>query len=62
MISLLNATYTQQGTPPEKEAKVKGIFEEVFPGREIVWIDAMPQNWNGGGFHCSTQQEPKRKE
>ena len=59
---ILNATYTHQGTPAEKEAKVRGIFEEVFPGRKIVWIDAMEQNWNGGGIHCSTQQEPKKKE
>ena len=58
---ILSATYTHRGTPTEKEAEVKGIFEEVFPGRKIVWIDAMEQNWNGGGIHCSTQQEPKRR-
>jgi agmatine deiminase len=58
---LLNATYTHHGTSVEKEAKVRGIFEEVFPGRKIVWIDALEQNWNGGGIHCSTQQEPSVK-
>jgi agmatine deiminase len=58
---ILSATYTHQGTAAEKEAKVRDIFQEVFPGRKIVWIDAMAQNWNGGGIHCSTQQEPKRR-
>ncbi|TPV35995.1 agmatine deiminase family protein [Paucihalobacter ruber] len=55
---LLSATYTQQGTPPEIEEKVRGILEEVFPDRKIVWINAIEQNWNGGGIHCSTQQQP----
>ncbi|MCC5927624.1 MAG: agmatine deiminase family protein [Cyclobacteriaceae bacterium] len=55
---VLNATYLAHGTSPEKEDKVKAIFEEVFPGRRLVWIDAMAQNWSGGGIHCSTQQEP----
>ena len=56
---IINATYVQQGTSLEKENKVKAIMKAVFPDREQIWIDALPVNWNGGGIHCSTQQEPK---
>ncbi len=58
---IINASYTQHGTPTEREEKVKAIFKEVFPNREQVWINALPLNWNGGGIHCSTQQEPQRR-
>lgn len=59
---ILSPTYLNQGTPAETEALVQGIFESVFPGRTIKWIDVMAQNWNGGGIHCSTQQEPEVKQ
>ena len=58
---IINASYTQHGTPTEREEKVKAILKEVFPDREQVWINALPLNWNGGGIHCSTQQEPQLK-
>lgn len=58
---IINASYVQHGTPGKKEEMVKAILKEVFPDREQVWIDALPINWLGGGIHCSTQQEPKRK-
>ena len=54
-------TYVEAGSSKEKEERVRKIFTEQFPNREIVFIDAMPINWNGGGIHCSTQQQPKRK-
>jgi len=54
-------TYVQAGSSKEKEEAVKKIFQEQFPDREIVFIDIMPQNWEGGGIHCSTQQQPGRK-
>ncbi len=57
---IINASYTQHGTPTGREEKVKAILREVFPDRQQVWINALPLNWNGGGIHCSTQQEPKR--
>jgi agmatine deiminase len=53
--------YSHTGSSKEKEEQVRKIFEEQFPGRKLVFIDAMPLNWNGGGIHCSTQQQPKRK-
>ena len=58
---VLLPTYTAAGSSQEKEEAVRKIFEEQFPGRKIVFIDAMMQNWQGGGIHCSTQQQPSRK-
>jgi len=57
---VLLPTYTAMGSSHEKEAAVQKIFEQQFPGRKIVFFDAMMQNWHGGGIHCSTQQQPKR--
>ncbi len=58
---LLMPTYTQMGSSATKEKEVKKIFRENFPGREIATFDVMPQNWDGGGIHCSTQQQPSKK-
>jgi len=54
-------TYAKQGSSTVKEKKVSDIIQSVFPNRKLVWVECMPQNWNGGGIHCSTQQQPKRK-
>jgi agmatine deiminase len=59
---VLLPTYTGKGSSEQKEEQVRKIFQEQFPGRKIVFIDAMMQNWNGGGIHCSTQQQPKKIE
>jgi len=55
---IVNATYTAHGTSQAHEEKVKAIFDQVFPNHNKVWINALPLNQNGGGIHCSTQQEP----
>lgn len=34
------------------------ILREVYPGREVVGVDARPLFDRGGGIHCITQQEP----
>ncbi len=36
----------------------KGILETVYPGREIVLVDARALFARGGGIHCITQQQP----
>lgn len=36
----------------------KSIMEKVYPGREIVLVDATQIFANGGGIHCITQQQP----
>lgn len=58
---VLLPTYSKAGSSEEKENEARRIFQEQFPGREIVFIDAMPLNWSGGGIHCSTQQQPGKK-
>ncbi len=58
---VLISSYIAEGSSKEKEDRVRKIFETHFPNRKIVFINAMPQNWDGGGIHCSTQQQPSRK-
>jgi agmatine deiminase len=59
---VLLPTYTEMGSSVKKEEEVRKIFEAQFPGRKIVFFNVMTQNWDGGGIHCSTQQQPKRVE
>ena len=42
--------------PRDKESKA--ILREVYPGREIVLLDARELFARGGGIHCITQQQP----
>jgi agmatine deiminase len=42
--------------PRDKEAKA--ILRDVYPGREIVLVDAKELFKRGGGIHCITQQQP----
>lgn len=58
---ILLPTYAKQSNSSEKEKKVSDIMKSVFPDRKQVWIECMPLNWDGGGIHCSTQQQPKVK-
>lgn len=58
---VLISSYVKEGSSKEKENRVRKIFEAQFPKRKIVFINAMPQNWDGGGIHCSTQQQPSKK-
>ena len=59
--AVLLPTYIKQGSSPEKEEQIKKIFAEVFPGRKQIFLEAMTLNWEGGGIHCGTQQQPKKK-
>lgn len=51
-------TYVDYGTPPARQDAVRTIYESVFPGRSVQFIDAMNANWVGGGAHCATLTEP----
>ncbi len=51
-------SYVQQGTHPSTELRVQKIFQDVFPKRDIVFVDAISANWVGGGPHCATLHEP----
>lgn len=54
-------TYKGVGSSELKEKMVEGIFKKIYPERQIIFLDFMPQNWSGGGIHCSTQQQPSRR-
>ena len=41
-----------------RDAEAAEILAEVFPGRDIVQIDADALGEVGGGIHCATQQQP----
>ncbi|WP_299212614.1 agmatine/peptidylarginine deiminase [uncultured Aquimarina sp.] len=58
---VLMSTYIDQGSSTKKEEQAKKIMKEVFPNRELILLDVMTLNYNGGGIHCSTQQEPSVK-
>lgn len=55
---VLLPTYLHMGGSKEKEEEVKRIFTKLYPKKELVWIDAMKYNWQGGGIHCFTKQVP----
>ena len=42
----------------QNDQTAKAILEEVYPGREVVLVDARPLFARGGGIHCITQQQP----
>lgn len=56
--SILLPNYVSAGSSASKEEKIKLIFEELFPKRELRFFDCMYQNFRGGGIHCSTKQQP----
>jgi agmatine deiminase len=43
----------------ENDEVAKQILEGVYPGREIVLVDARQLFARGGGIHCITQQQPR---
>jgi agmatine deiminase len=59
---VLVAEYWREGLPESerrKDERVKEILATYFPDREVVGIrNAIQLNWNGGGIHCQTQQQP----
>lgn len=59
--AVLMQSYIKPGRPATvstTEAQVKGIFKNVFPGRNVIGIDAENVNLWGGGIHCITQHMP----
>jgi agmatine deiminase len=43
---------------PASDARAASILASVYPGREVVTVDARPIFARGGGIHCITQQQP----
>jgi len=50
--------YLPHGTPRALQDKVRRVFERAFPGRKLVFVDAISANWVGGGLHCATLSQP----
>lgn len=60
---VLAQKYWKPGMPESlraKDQRALAILREVFPGREVLPLDAMAVNLGGGGIHCILQQEPRR--
>ncbi|MBX2964132.1 MAG: agmatine deiminase family protein [Cyclobacteriaceae bacterium] len=58
---VVTASYAKDEASIKREKEVEVLFKKAFPGRKIVFVDAMRLNWGGGGIHCSTQQEPLKR-
>ena len=43
------------------DTAAKSVIEKVYPGREIVLVDARALFARGGGIHCITQQQPRER-
>lgn len=59
--AVLIQTYWKPGrsvTLQKTEQEVKAMFKRIFPGRNIIGIDAENINRWGGGIHCITQHMP----
>jgi agmatine deiminase len=55
---VLLPSYVEDGTPEAVQERVETIFKDAFPSREIKFINITPLNWQGGGIHCATCNEP----
>ncbi len=51
--------YEAHGTPQAVEQRLRSLLQQAFPGRQIVFVDALGANWVGGGPHCATLNEPR---
>ncbi|HEY2800872.1 MAG TPA: agmatine deiminase family protein [Chthoniobacterales bacterium] len=49
---------SQPASTKGKDAKVKQIFQRVFPTRTIIPIQSEDLHYGGGGMHCATQEQP----
>jgi len=59
---VLVAKYWEENLPEtlrKTDEEVRRVLAAQYPGRTIVQINPLVVNWNGGGMHCITQQEPE---
>lgn len=50
--------YLRHGTPAALHERIRRALELAYPGRRIVFVDALKANWYGGGPHCASLNEP----
>jgi len=55
---LINGAVILCSFDDENDLLAKQTLESVYPGREVVLVDARALFERGGGIHCITQQEP----
>lgn len=61
---VLIASYWKEGLPlkeKEKDEEVLKLMQKYYPDRKVIQINPYQINKGGGGIHCATQQQPKRK-
>lgn len=51
---VLVPTFRQKGN----DARALGLIGELFPGRRVVGLDALPLVEEGGSLHCLSMQQP----
>lgn len=59
---VLSAKYGGEGRPDHlsrTDEQAAALLKRSFPDRDIVQIDPLAANWDGGGMHCLTQQQPR---
>jgi len=58
---VLVPAYWRKGLPEgerEKDEQARATLQRLFPKRRVVQIHPLAINWDGGGMHCITQQQP----
>jgi len=61
---VLSSSYWQEGLSEEikeKDQKSFEILQKAFPDREVIQINTLAINFNGGGLHCNTKHIPLLK-
>ena len=56
---IVNGAVILCGFDDPNDRVAKSVLESVYPGRQIVLVDAREIFARGGGIHCITQQQPK---
>jgi agmatine deiminase len=55
---LANGAVIMPAFEDSHDETARKILSDVFPGRDIMQIEALDIVQGGGGIHCITQQEP----
>lgn len=58
---IVTARYWHDGLPEslkQADLKAAGILATAFPDRRIVQVDALALNYDGGGLHCYSRNQP----
>ena len=55
---LCNSGLVMPSFDDPNDENARETLAQVFPGRDILQVDALDIVEGGGGIHCITQQEP----